>query len=195
MIWAVVLAAGESRRMGTQKLLLPYGGTTVVEAVVRAALDSEADRAIVVLGADREKVRRALDSYPLTFAVNRGYRRGMLSSVQAAFRALPAEAEAAVVMLGDQPAVASRTVDELVRAYREGGRGIYLPVYGGRHGHPILVDAGYRTGILGLDPAVGLRQLLQIHREDVVAVKVSESAAPEDMDSPEDYEKLVSRRR
>ncbi|HVP89809.1 MAG TPA: nucleotidyltransferase family protein [Terriglobales bacterium] len=195
MIWAVVLAAGESRRMGTQKLLLSYGGTTVVEAVVRAALDSEADRTLVVLGADREKVRRALESYPLTFAVNRSYRRGMLSSVQAAFRALPAEAEAAVVMLGDQPAVASRTVDELVLAYRGGGRGIYLPVYGERPGHPLLVDTGYRSEVLGLDPAVGLRQLLQTHQKDVVPVRVSEGEAPEDMDNPEDYEKLVSRRR
>jgi molybdenum cofactor cytidylyltransferase len=176
--------------MGRQKLLLPYKGTTIVEAVVRAALDSEADGTLVVLGADRAKVQAALESYPVTFAVNKGYRKGMLSSVQAGFRGLPVEAEAAVVMLGDQPAVASRTVDELVRAYRAGERGIYLPVYGGRTGHPLLVDAAYRGEILGLDAKVGLRQLLRLHARDVFPIKVTEAAPPEDMDTPEDYKKL-----
>jgi molybdenum cofactor cytidylyltransferase len=195
VIWAVVLAAGESRRMGTQKLLLPYGGTTVVEAVVRAALDSNADETMVVVGADREAVRNALKSYPVTFAVNEDFRRGMLSSVQAGLEALPGGAEAAVLMLGDQPAVASRTVDELVLAYRERGRGIFLPVYGQRRGHPILVDTGYRSEILGLDPGVGLRQLVQAHPEDVVAVEVDETEAPEDMDDPDDYARAVSKRR
>ncbi len=195
MIWAMVLAAGESRRMGTQKLLLPYGATTVVETVVRAALDSSADETLVVVGADGEAVRRALKSYPVTFAVNEDYRRGMLSSVQTGFRALPGGAEAAVLLLGDQPAVAARTIDELVQAYRAGGRGIYLPVYGKRRGHPILVDAAYRSEIPGLDPGIGLRHLLQAHPGDVVPVEISEGEAPEDMDVPGDYARAVSKRR
>ena len=195
MIWAVVLAAGESRRMGTQKLLLPYGGTTVVEAVVRSALDSRVDETMVVLGADREAVRNALKSYPVTFAVNEGYRRGMLSSIQTGLASMPGGVQAAVLLLGDQPAVASATIDELVQAYRERRRGIYLPVYGERRGHPILVDAGYRPEILGLDPEVGLRQLAKDHPEDVVTVEISEGEAPEDLDVPSDYARAVSKRR
>ena len=195
MIWAVVLAAGESRRMGTQKLLLPYRGTTVVETVVRAALDSNVDETLVVLGADQEAVREALKSYPLTFAVNEDFRRGMLSSIQAGFRALPRGTEAAVVMLGDQPDVASRTVDELVLAYRENCRGIFLPVYAGGGGHPIVIDTKYREEILGLDPEIGLRGLRRAHPEDVVEVEVSEPDAPEDMDNPDDYKKAVAKRR
>ena len=195
MIWALVLAAGESRRMGTQKLLLPYRDTTVIEAVVRAALDSSVDETLVVLGADREAIHAALKSYPVTFAVNEDFRRGMLSSIQVGFEALPGGAEAAVLMLGDQPAVAPGTIDELVLAYRESRKGIYLPVYGGRRGHPILVDTGCRSEILGLDPEVGLRQLIQAHPEDVVEVAVAEPLAPEDMDTPGDYKKAVSKRR
>lgn len=189
MIWAVVLAAGESRRMGTQKLLLPFGGTTVIEAIVRAALDSEADGTIVVLGADRERVRGLLKSYPLVFAVNQDYRLGMLSSIQAGFRALPNDAEAAVIMLGDQPAVPARVLDALIRAYRERRLGIAVPVHAGKRGHPVLVGAKYKDEVLGLDPAIGLRQLLRAHPEDVLEVAVPDEAVLEDIDRPGDYRK------
>jgi molybdenum cofactor cytidylyltransferase len=191
MIWAVVLAAGESRRMGTQKLLLPFGETTVIEAIVRTALDSEADRTIVVLGADRESIRAVLKSYPLVFAVNKDYALGMLSSIQAGFRALPDDVEAAVIMLGDQPAIPSRVLDALIRAYLESRRGIIVPAQGGRRGHPILVGTRYRDEVLGLDPAIGLRQLLQSHPEEILEVAVSSPAVLKDIDRPEDYRKEV----
>jgi molybdenum cofactor cytidylyltransferase len=214
VIWAVVLAAGESRRMGTQKLLLPYGDTTVAGAVVRTACDSRADRVLVVLGADREAVRAAIErkaddgrgasaaeggapdgvptlagsaSKSVAFTINENYRSGMLSSIQAAFRALPADAEAAVVMLGDQPFLPVRAVDAIVGAYREGGRGIVVPVYGGRRGHPLIVDLKHRDEVLRLDPAVGLRQLLRAHPEDVREIEVDEAAILRDLDTPADY--------
>ena len=124
MIWAVVLAAGESRRMGTQKLLLPFGDATVVEAVVRAALGSRVDRAMVVLGADAREVRAKLAPSGADFTVNEDHGRGMLSSVQAGFAALGEGAEAAVVMLGDQPFLPSAVVDAVIAAYRTSGKGI-----------------------------------------------------------------------
>ncbi|MGD1010426.1 MAG: nucleotidyltransferase family protein [Candidatus Aminicenantales bacterium] len=191
MIWAVVLAAGESRRMGTQKLLLPFGGTTVIEAIVRTALDSEADGTVVVLGADRERVRGLLKSYPLVFAVNEDFRLGMLSSIQAGFKALPNNAEAAVIMLGDQPAIPAGVLDALIRAYRESRRGIVVPVHSGRRGHPVLVGTKYRDEVLGLDPAVGLRQLLRAHPEDVLEVAVPDESVLKDIDRPGDYRKEV----
>jgi molybdenum cofactor cytidylyltransferase len=193
MIWAVVLAAGESLRMGTQKLLLPFGETTVIETIVRTALDSSVDETMVVLGADRQKVRSVLQSYPLTFAVNENYRDGMLSSVQAGFQALPGGAEAAVVMLGDQPSVTSGVIDSLVRGYRESSCGIVVPVHGGRRGHPVLIDAGYRSEILGLDPTIGLKQLVRAHAEDVLEVPAASALVLNDMDRPEDYREETSR--
>lgn len=193
MIWAVVLAAGESKRMRTQKLLLPFGETTVIEAIVRSALDSEADGALVVLGADRGKLRSVLQSYPLTFAVNKNYRLGMLSSIQAGFSALPGEAEAAVLMLGDQPAVPSSVINDLICNYRESSRGIIIPVYAGRRGHPVLLETGYRREILGLDPKIGLRQLMRAHPEDILEVEVSTPAVLSDLDVPADYRQEVRR--
>jgi molybdenum cofactor cytidylyltransferase len=186
-IWAVVLAAGESRRMGTQKLLLPFGDTTVVGAVVRTALASRAGGTIVVLGADRDAVRGELADRGVGFAVNNDYSLGMLSSVQAGFRALPAGARAAVVMLGDQPFLAAGVVDAVIAAYEEGGRGLVIPTFGGRRGHPLLIDLKFRDEVLGLDQADGLRRLMRSHPGDIREVEAGDANILRDLDTPEDY--------
>ena len=189
MTWAIVLAAGESQRMGTQKLLLPYGETTVIETVVRKALDSGVCQVMVVLGADRDTVRARLDKYPVQTVANENYRQGMLSSVQAGFAALPADAAAAVVMLGDQPAVPVTAVRAVVRAFRDSGKGVIIPTSGGRRGHPVLIAMKYGPEIATLDPAVGLRQLGLEHPGDVLEVEVRDPAVLRDLDTPADYER------
>ncbi|MBE3109679.1 MAG: nucleotidyltransferase family protein [Acidobacteria bacterium] len=188
MIWAVILAAGESRRMGTQKLLLPFGETTVVGAVVGTALASRVDRVLVVLGADKDDVREELEPLGIDFAVNDNFAEGMLSSVQAGLRALPADAEAAVVMLGDQPFLPARVVDAVVEAFRRSGKGIAIPAFLGRRGHPVLVDMKYRDTVLALDPADGLRRLMHAHPDDIIEAEVEDANILRDMDVPEDYE-------
>ncbi len=187
MIWAVILAAGESRRMGTQKLLLPFGDATVVEAVVRTALTSGIDRAVAVLGADRVAVQAKLEPSGVDFAVNERFADGMLSSIQTGFRALPPEAEAAVIMLGDQPFLPPPVVDAVVRGYRESLKGIVIPVFRTRRGHPVLVDLKYRDEVLALDPADGLRRLMRTHAEDIAEVEVDDANILRDLDTPEDY--------
>jgi molybdenum cofactor cytidylyltransferase len=190
MIWAVILAAGESKRMGRQKLLLPFGDVTVIEAVARTALGSRVDRALAVLGADREAVRAKLERYGLEFAVNQDFAEGMLSSVQTGFGALTPEAEAAVVMLGDQPFLPVRVVDEVIGAYRESGKGIVLPTFRGRRGHPVLIGLKYRDEVLALDPAEGLRGLMRAHPDDICEAEVDDPNILSDMDVPEDYADL-----
>jgi molybdenum cofactor cytidylyltransferase len=187
VIWAVVLAAGGSRRMGTQKMLLPFGDTTIVESVVRAALDASLQGVVVVLGADEARVREKLAPYPVTFAVNADWERGMLSSVQAGFAALPEKVTAAVVMLGDQPFVKAETVDELVARHRETRKGIVLPVHGGRRGHPVLIDAKYKSEIIALGLEATLRDIVQAHAEDVLEVEIDDPDILRDIDTPKDY--------
>jgi len=195
MIWAVVLAAGESRRMGTQKLLLPFGEATVVEAVIRTALDSCVDRALAVLGSDRDAIRLKLEPYGVDFAVNEDFAKGMLSSVQAGFKALPADAAAAVVMLGDQPFLPARVVDAVVAAYRASGKGIVVPSFRGRRGHPVLVGLEYRDEVVRLDPEEGLRQLIRAHPEDLFEAEVEDANILRDLDLPEDYAGELKRRK
>ena len=193
MIWAVVLAAGESRRMGRQKLLLPFGDTTVVGAVVRTALASRAGGTIVVLGADRDAVRGELADRGVGFAVNANFHLGMLSSVQTGFLALPAEARAAVVMLGDQPFLAAGVVDAVIAAYEEGGQGLVIPTFGGRRGHPVLIDLKYRDEVLGLDRTDGLRGLMRSHPGDIGEVEAGDANILRDLDTPEDYSEVKRR--
>jgi molybdenum cofactor cytidylyltransferase len=204
VIWAIVLAAGESRRMGTQKLLLPFGDTTVVGAVVRTALASRVGRTLVVLGADCDAIRHGLDppgkigvsAAPgpirgIEFVVNQDYPLGMLSSIQAGFTALPDDAQAAVVLLGDQPFIASRVVDEVLAAYEAGAKGIVIPIFQGRRGHPVLIDLKYRDEVLEIDPAEGLRRLIVAHPDDIFEVDVADPDILRDLDTPEDYQERV----
>ncbi|MBM3310466.1 MAG: nucleotidyltransferase family protein [Candidatus Aminicenantes bacterium] len=189
-VWAVVLAAGESRRMGGPKLLLPYRGRTVIEAVLENAAASRVEGSLVVLGAWAESVEERIARFPALRTTNPDPAAGMLSSVQCGLRALPAEARAAAVLLGDQPWVGPETIDRVVGAFLEGPAGLVCPVFEGRGGHPLVLDLKYREEVLRLDPKEGLRRLLRLHPEDIFRLEVDRPEILEDLDRPEDKGKL-----
>jgi molybdenum cofactor cytidylyltransferase len=193
MIQAIILAAGKSKRMGSPKMLLPFGDGTIIESVLAGALASEADGVLVVLGAERRKIRSIVERFNVDTVFNRRYRSGMLSSVRKGFEALPYNTRAALVMLGDQPSVSPRTIDRLIEAFEKSGRGIVLPVVNGRRGHPILIDIKYRAEVLRLDPEVGLRALIHGHREDIEEVAVEDSSVFVDIDTREDYAEAIKK--
>jgi molybdenum cofactor cytidylyltransferase len=189
MIWAIVLAAGESRRMGRPKLLLPYGETTIIETIVSNVVSSRVDGTVVVLGGDRPGIEEKLRRFAVKKVVNRAYKDGMLSSVWRGLAALPSSARAALFVLADQPDISSAVIDALIDAYRGGKKGIVLPVYKKKRGHPLLLDLKYRREIEALSPDIGLRGLLQEHGEDILDVRISSPAVLSDIDRPEDYER------
>jgi len=185
--WAVILAAGSSRRMGTQKLLLPFGASTMIETVVDHVLSSTIKNIMVVLGPDPEKVKEVLAQKPIKFCHNQDHEEGMLSSVICGFRALPDEAEAALIYLGDQPGIPAEVTDRVIEAYDDDLFGIVIPVYDHRRGHPLLVDMKYRSEIEKLDLEQGLRALRHQFPEDVLEVEVNEPGILVDIDTREDY--------
>jgi len=187
VIWAIVLAAGESKRMGRPKQVLPYGRSTILETVLDHVLASPVDGTLVVLGAAADKVAPLLAKLPVETIVNPDFRSGMLSSVQRGIRALPASARAALIFLGDQPAVGPETSGRVLAAYRVSGRGIVLPVHAGRGGHPLLIDLKYRAEIDGLSAGIGLRELLVRHPDDIFRVEIDDPGVLLDIDTPEDY--------
>jgi molybdenum cofactor cytidylyltransferase len=192
-VGAIVLAAGNSRRMGTQKLLLPYAGTTVIRHIVDRVAASSVDRIIVVAGRDADAVRAATGGSRATVVVNETLDGDMLSSVRCGLRALPAECQAAIVVLGDQPSITAELVNQLVDASAASGRGIVVPAYRGRRGHPLLFSMEYRTEVLTGYDAVGLKGLLEAHADDVFELAVADDGVVTDMDVPDDYKAALLR--
>lgn len=194
MIWAIVLAAGESRRMGTPKLLLPFGEATMIETVVHSLLLSNVDKVLVVLGSDREKIMPLLAGKGVDTVVNPRYKDGMLSSIQAGFRALPQETEAVLVCLGDQPLIPVSLLDLMIERFKKNREGIILPVYERKRGHPILIDIKYKDEVLNLSPAIGLRALLHNHPKEVQEIEANTAHILKDIDCPEDYRRELAKK-
>jgi molybdenum cofactor cytidylyltransferase len=191
MIWAVVLAAGESKRMGRPKQLLPYGSKTILETVLENVLSSPVDRTLVVLGAAAELISPHLARYPVDVVLNADYRSGMLSSVQCGIRALPPAARAALIFLGDQPELTPATAGRVIAEHRRTGRGLVRPFHAGRGGHPLLVDLKYREEIGLLSGGIGLRELLARHADDAARIEVADPGATLDIDTPADYDARI----
>jgi molybdenum cofactor cytidylyltransferase len=187
MICAIALAAGSSCRMGVQKLLLPFGGKTVITHIVDQLLESSIDRVHVVVGHQAERIRREIADRPVSTVTNAHYTSGMLSSVRCGLRHLPQQCRAVLVALGDQPSIRSALINRMVRSFATSEKSILVPLYKGKRGHPLLFSITHRDDILIHYDEVGLRGLLHTHPDDVCELTVSTSSVLLDMDYPEDY--------
>jgi len=190
----IVLAAGESRRMGTPKQLLPFGERTILERVVDTLLTAGVAEVIVVLGHLADRVRVVLGDRPVKAAVNEAYRQGMLTSVKCGVQAISGDYDAVLFALGDQPQIESSVVREVIRAYRTGDAGIVIPRYNGKKGHPIIINLSrYREAIINLPNSAGLNALMQEYAEDVHLIDVATEDIIHDIDVPEDYTRELAR--
>lgn len=190
MISAVLLAAGESRRMGEFKQLLPVGGKTFVECCVDNLMASRVGEIIVVTGHREEDVRAVLADRPVRYAHNPDYRLGMSESIRRGVEAVDEKARAVMIALVDQPLIGPDTIDRIISAYEAHKRPVVIPSFEGRNGHPIILDMSLRREILEIDPARGLKQVVYAHIGEIYHVETSDPAVLVDFDYPEDYEKL-----
>ncbi len=187
MINAIVLAAGESRRMGMPKALLRFGDTTFLSQIVSVLQQSEVDGVTVVLGAQAAAIRASTDLSGVDVVVNEDYRRGQLSSLVAGLRSLPSQTEAILLCLVDNPLVTGAIVNRVVRAFHETGKPIVIPVFKGRRGHPALFARAMFDGLLNAPADEGARYVVQSHRDQVFEVAMPEPAILTRIDTPEDY--------
>lgn len=186
-IWAIILAAGESKRMQEQKMLLPLKGKTIIENVIENVTGSEVFNTLVVLGSHRDEILEVIKHLPVLHCYNENYKKGMLSSVQCGFKNLPEQCGAVLIFPGDQPLIEPFVTNQIIESYRRTGKGIVIPVYGKKRGHPLLVDSKYRESVNNLDADEGLRSLAQKYVQDVFEVPVNSSGILKDFDSKEDY--------
>ena len=192
-IWAIVLAAGESKRMGFPKMLLPFNGSTMIESVIANITRSGIENIIIVLGAEHESVAERIKKLPVMYCYNERYRDGMLSSVICGFRNVPSDCKAALVFQGDQPLITDRAINAVLAAYIRSGKGIVIPMYyRTRRGHPLLVDCKYREEIEHLDASIGLRALPEKFSGDVLEADTNDAGILRDFDTYDEYLKGIN---
>jgi molybdenum cofactor cytidylyltransferase len=187
-VTAVILAAGESRRMGRNKLHLPWNVTTVLGQTIANAQASAVSDTLVVTGHDRDKTEATASETGVATTHNVDYAKGMLSSAQTAARHLPSNTEAALIVLGDQPMVTTAIIDKLLVAYAASPRGLVAPTNQGERGNPVLIDRRHFAELLALPPESAPRALLQRHPDDLLLVEVESDTILHDLDRPEEYE-------
>jgi len=186
-IWSIILAAGESKRMGFPKMLLKFNGKAMIEKVLDNVAESDADGILVVLGAGSEDLTDIVRKYDVKYCYNKNYRAGMLSSVQCGFKDLPSDTDATLVFQGDQPFITPAVINMVINAYKTSEKGIVIPVYSGKRGHPLLLDIKYSDQIEGLDPSIGLRSITYLNSSDVLEIETNEPGILRDFDTYEDY--------
>jgi molybdenum cofactor cytidylyltransferase len=179
--------------MGVQKLLLPYRGQPLIAHVVDELLRSPVEEVVVVVGKEGNSIIDAVADRCVRTVANANPNSEMLHSVRCGLTAIPEEVDAVLVALGDQPGISAGLVAELVRCFGAGPRGIVVPTYRGRRGHPLLFAMRYRQEILGQHEGRGLRGLLETHPQDVHELEVSTDGVLEDIDLPEDYIRAIKR--
>jgi molybdenum cofactor cytidylyltransferase len=195
MVSAILLAAGESSRMGGDfKPLLKWGTRTVIGACIDNLKRSRVDEIIVVLGFRESEIRARLAGAGVQFAINRDYRKGMLSSLKTGLPLVSPRCEGVLIALVDQPLIGPEVINPLVISYGDYDKPISIPTYEGKHGHPIIVSRNFEEEIMRLDDAdpEGLKALINAHRHEIQEVPVEASTILEDIDLPEDYARLVA---
>lgn len=182
---AIILAAGTSSRMGTNKLLLPIDAAPMLSHAIDAALYSQACRVLVVVGHDSGPVVRLCSECTTQVVHNADYASGMASSIRAGIDALPADVDAALIMLGDMPYVAAKQLDDLIDAHAAEPESICVPRYRGQRGNPLLWPRRFFPALQQLTGDSGARVLLNRFDGHIRAVDFDSPAILLDCDTPE----------
>lgn len=186
----IILAAGESRRMGFPKALLPYRNETFLDTLI-GLFATRCDPVIVVLGAGAEQIRAGV-TRSATFVVNSDYLRGMTTSLQRGLREVPGEAEGVLFTLVDHPAVSSQTIDALLAAPGpERTPLLRVPRYGADRGHPIWFSHDLIPEFLAIPEGGAANEVVHRHRPETQFIDLDDPGIVADIDDPEAYRQLT----
>jgi molybdenum cofactor cytidylyltransferase len=189
---AAILAAGESRRMGRPKALVPLEGLTFVEHLLAASRHPRVGIVRVVLGANAESVGAELKLDPETIVVNQGWQQGQLSSIQAAIRSLPPDATGGLLLCPvDHPLITLRLVSQLIAEFDTGKKLIVLPSHLGRRGHPVIFHASLYDELLAASPEIGARQVVWAHPDQIGEIPTDEAGVILNLNDPETMRKAL----
>jgi len=187
MINAIILAAGESKRMGKPKPLLRFNDKTFLEQIISVLKVSNADRITVVLGAEAEAIKKSVDLSAIFVVVNKDYQKGQLSSLIAALKDTPEQTEAILLCLVDTPFITKGVVNKIIRKFKETNQPIIVPVFNKKRGHPTLFSRSLFTELLNAPKDQGARYVVYSNAEKTLELETSESGTLVSIDTPDDY--------
>jgi len=194
MIVAVILSAGESRRMGQPKALLPIGDTSFLERIVKSLQAAKVEKIIVVLGHNAGEIETKIGRLPVTIVVNPNYAQGQLSSLTAAIRTLPAEnVDGILVHLVDHPFLSPDLVNRMIERFYESKKLIVVPRWKGRRGHPVIFSSRLFAELLSAPLDRGAKSVVHAHAADTLEIETDDEGVTFDIDTPEDYKRHVGR--
>jgi len=189
----VVLAAGQSSRIGGTKQLLEFRGSTLLGQVIANARRSLLDEIIVVLGHDALEIRNKLDLEGVKVILNENYRQGQGSSLKAGMAHVSSGSHAAMFLLGDQPLVDEGVIDTVIRAYEKSSSPIVVPVFAGKRGNPVIIGRELFGELAATAKGdAGARVLFNRHAGVIHRVEIDSRSIHMDVDTAEDYKNLLN---
>ena len=188
MISAILLAAGESKRMGKPKQLMPWGKSTILVQAIDNLKSSTVDEIIVVLGYKAEEIAKTITTKPVKIAINPDYKQGMSTAIIAGLKLVSSQPQAVMLALGDQPLVDSQTINRLIDEFYNHDKGIVIPTYQGKRGHPVIFAIKYKPELLELKGDIGAREIIKNHPGDTLEVAVDSESVISDIDTRSDYQ-------
>ncbi|SRR6266508_1825601 len=193
MIAAVVLAAGESSRMGRPKALLPIAGQTFIEKIVSALERTSVGKIVVVLGHNAEEMEQRIKQLPVEILVNPEYRFGQLSSLQVAVRRVQSDenCDGVLVHLVDHPYVNPDLVNLMAQRFFESGKLVVVPRHRGQRGHPVILSRKLFGELLNAPMDEGAKAVVNAHRDETLEIDTDDEGITIDIDTPELYRQHV----
>jgi len=192
-ISAVLLGAGKSKRMGFDKLSLPWGEKTVLEHCFGTLLRSKVQELVIVLGVRNKGTKNLFQGQRVKIVTNPHPEGGMSSSIRRGLQAIHPSSHGILIALGDQPFLKTRTVNVLIRTFAQGRGGIIVPSFRGRRGHPVIFHKRYKKELSDLRGDVGGRSVLERYPKDVITVPVKSGGVVKDINTWQDYNKSSRR--
>jgi molybdenum cofactor cytidylyltransferase len=190
---AIILAAGESRRMGQPKQLLPFGDKTMLECVIDAFATPRVDEIRVVLGYKADEIAATISPTSCKIVKNERYPLGMFTSMQAGLRDLPGKTKIVMLAICDQPRLKRETVETLIEDFDKNHHKILIPSYNGRQGHPPLLRAEYAKEILAMNESMTLKHFYAEHADDIERLVVEDEGVLIDIDDRETYQRELKK--
>ncbi len=187
----IILAAGKSRRMGKNKLLLPFQDKPILQHVIDAATNSSLSPLILVVGPEHEEILSHIKTGTASVVENHDHAGGYAFSLKTGLNTLTTPCNGAMFLLGDQPLVTSTTIEALISAFQKEPHRWIAPTWQGQRGNPVITPASWFDRIHALHGDIGPREHLRDPAANLKLVKVDDRGVIFDIDGPEDYARLI----